>query len=535
MNIEIVILQIVAISCIAILLRSRKNLGWSLVAAGILGVIAIGWSLKARWTVWLAAGLWTVGIGFPILCMRQIVKLVAQEKYHQARRIANIVRILHPGDGWWIYPKVLKAQGFGQSGDLKSALAILEPMQQRDSYEGRLAIATVHSLQSKWYQYLNFAETELTPAQRMQENSSATMYLRSLGETRQLNELLTAVKNCHLQSSQSGNVALISLSKLYAFAFTGQVENVQILFKTSLKDQSPVTQRFWLATTQWCAGNAEISSSEFQELRQYSSCALQSALDWRSKQAPLRGYEILNLEGRIILSRLQQTQQEDLKYNPRNPIQLRQAPLTYLLIAVNCLVFVLPFALVHSSIFLFQNGLFNSAPSIRLTMGIVGIYDWGALVPEQFFNGAWWQPLTAMFLHDPSSIVHLLFNMLGLVVVGAFVESRLGTFKFAIAYFVSGIGSMGLLAVLAKWAGSETLSAIGASGAIMGMVGVMGAIYWKGWRQGDRVAKQWLRSIALIVALQTAFDAINPNVSMAGHLLGLFLGATAGLILSPKD
>jgi rhomboid protease GluP len=168
-------------------------------------------------------------------------------------------------------------------------------------------------------------------------------------------------------------------------------------------------------------------------------------------------------------------------------------------------------------------------------MGIIRIYDWGALVPDQFFAGAWWQPLTAMFLHDSSSIVHLLFNMLGLAVVGAFVESKLGTLKFSIAYFMSGIGSMGILAVLAKWVGAGTMSAIGASGAIMGMVGVMGAIYWKGWRKGDYVAKQWLRSIALIVGLQTVFDSLNPNVSMTGHLAGLFFGVAVGLVLSPKD
>ncbi len=186
--------------------------------------------------------------------------------------------------------------------------------------------------------------------------------------------------------------------------------------------------------------------------------------------------------------------------------------------------------------FLLKGGILRLSPaSAKIVMSIVGVYDWGALVPDQLFNGAWWQPLTAMFLHDPSSIIHLLFNMLGLAVVGAFVESRLGTFKFAIAYFVSGMGSMGILAVLAKWAGSGTMSAIGASGAIMGMVGVMGAIYWKGWRKGDLVAKQWLRSIAFIVGLQTAFDALNPNVSMTGHLAGLAVGVFVGLVLSPKD
>ena len=109
MSIEVVILQIVAISCIAILLRSKKNQGWSLVAASILITMAIGWRLKAQWTVGLVATLWTVGIGLPIFGMAQIAKLRSNEKYFQARRIANIVRILHPGDGWWTYPQTLQA------------------------------------------------------------------------------------------------------------------------------------------------------------------------------------------------------------------------------------------------------------------------------------------------------------------------------------------------------------------------------------------------------------------------------------------
>ena len=90
---------------------------------------------------------------------------------------------------------------------------------------------------------------------------------------------------------------------------------------------------------------------------------------------------------------------------------------------------------------------------------------------------------------------------------------------------------MFILAVLARIAGSGTLSAIGASGAIMGMVGVMAAIYWRGWRGGEQAAKQWLRSIVLIVGLQTVFDLMNPNVSMTGHMAGLVMGAIVGLVL----
>lgn len=531
MSLEIVILQIVAISCLAILFRSRQNLGWSLVASSILLIMAIGWFTKAKWTAWLVAGLWTVGIGLPIVGMSQIVKLVAQEKYDQARRIAQWVRILHPGDGWWHYPQILKAQALGQRGHLDSALAILEPIQNPSTYEGRLAIATAHGLQAQWNEYLNFAETQLTKQQRLQENSSASLYLRSLGETRQLNELLSLVRDCHLQSKQSGNLLLVLESKLYAFAFTGQVENVQLLLRTSLRHTSSVNQRFWIATAQWYAGQAEVAVPAFKNLQQEASCKLQYALAWRSQQAPLRAYEMLNLESRSILSRLRQTQEEDLRYNPRNPIPFQQVPLTYGLVLLNCLVYLMPIGVLWGWALLEQGSPDLTTPAAKFAESIVSVYEWGALVPDQFFAGAWWQPLTAMFLHDPSSIIHLLFNMLGLMVVGKFVEAKLGTLKFAIAYFASGIGSMGLLAILARWAGSGTMSAIGASGAIMGMVGVMGAIYWRGWRQGDRVAQQWLRSIVLIVGLQTAFDALNPNVSMTGHLTGLLLGSILGLVL----
>ena len=527
MSIEIVILQIVTISCTAILLRSKKNQGWSFVAASILIIMAIGWGLKAQWTVGLVSLLWTIGIALPIFLMSQIAKLRSQEKYSPARRIANVVRFLHPGDGWWNYPQTLQALALAHQGNLNGALKLLEPMQSINDYDGRLAIATIHCLQAKWYAYLNIAETQLTKAQRLDEASSAGLYLRSLGETRQLDQLLVAVRECHLRSGKTGNIALVLLSKLYAFAFTGQTREVKQLFNTGLKDYSSITKRFWIATSDWYAGSFEIANPEFQALKQFPSCELKSSLEWRSLQAPIRSFQLLNLESRSILQNLQRMQEEDLKYNPRNPTTLRQVPLTYAIVAVNCLVYALPFVIYYGVIR--SDIVFNLQPPLNsIVKELLDIYDWGALVPDQLFSGAWWQPLTAMFLHDPSSIVHLLFNMLGLIIVGAFVESRLGTLRYGIAYFTSGIGSMILLAILSRMTGAGNMSAIGASGAIMGMIGVMAAIYWKGWRKGDLVAKQWLRSIGLIVILQTAFDAVNPNVSGVGHLGGLFIGALVG-------
>ena len=48
-----------------------------------------------------------------------------------------------------------------------------------------------------------------------------------------------------------------------------------------------------------------------------------------------------------------------------------------------------------------------------------------------------WTIITYMFLHG--GLWHLVFNMIGLFFFGPRVESRLGSQRFAILYFLSGI------------------------------------------------------------------------------------------------
>jgi rhomboid protease GluP len=71
---------------------------------------------------------------------------------------------------------------------------------------------------------------------------------------------------------------------------------------------------------------------------------------------------------------------------------------------------------------------------------------------------------------------------------------------------------------------------IGASGSIMGIVGA-----WAGFLLRHRhapYAKQRLANVAMIVAIQIAFDLSTPQVSMAAHLCGLIAGFLLGLILA---
>ncbi|WP_405327240.1 rhomboid family intramembrane serine protease [Leeuwenhoekiella sp. LLG6367-2.1] len=56
-------------------------------------------------------------------------------------------------------------------------------------------------------------------------------------------------------------------------------------------------------------------------------------------------------------------------------------------------------------------------------------------------NFEYWQPLTHMFMHDQSSIFHILFNMYALYAFGGPVEQMLGKNKFIFFYFSAGLGA----------------------------------------------------------------------------------------------
>lgn len=56
-------------------------------------------------------------------------------------------------------------------------------------------------------------------------------------------------------------------------------------------------------------------------------------------------------------------------------------------------------------------------------------------------NFQYWQPITHMFMHDPTSIFHILFNMYALWAFGSPLEMRWGQKKFLFFYFSAGLGA----------------------------------------------------------------------------------------------
>ena len=76
---------------------------------------------------------------------------------------------------------------------------------------------------------------------------------------------------------------------------------------------------------------------------------------------------------------------------------------------------------------------------------------------------------------------------------------------------------------------------VGASGGVMGLVGATGAIMWRGWRREKaRIARRRLMVVIAVIVSQTLFDAVIPQVSMAGHLSGALLGFSLGMFLNDR-
>jgi membrane associated rhomboid family serine protease len=85
-----------------------------------------------------------------------------------------------------------------------------------------------------------------------------------------------------------------------------------------------------------------------------------------------------------------------------------------------------------------------------------------------------YQLVTHMFLHG--SFGHIFFNMFGLYMFGRVLESVLGSKKFFILYFLSGLGAA-LLQMLIYYLQDAPAVMIGASGAIFGILAAFAMMF----------------------------------------------------------
>lgn len=174
---------------------------------------------------------------------------------------------------------------------------------------------------------------------------------------------------------------------------------------------------------------------------------------------------------------------EDI-FKPKKPI------VTYILIAINILVFLLTYILGDNLLYI---GVNNRTLVVEF---------------HQYYR-----LLTSCFLH--ANIFHLFFNCYALYYIGSQIESFYGKTKYLIIYLLSGI--IGGLLSICIYDGFS----IGASGAIFGL---FGALVYFGYHYRLYLGTALRSQIIPVIFLNLALGFMIPNIDISAHFGGLIGG-----------
>jgi membrane associated rhomboid family serine protease len=154
--------------------------------------------------------------------------------------------------------------------------------------------------------------------------------------------------------------------------------------------------------------------------------------------------------------------------------------------------------------------------------------DWGSVIgyAPYFLGGPahgvaageWYRLVTAMFLHY--GVLHLLMNMYALWILGRELEAVLGRLRFVGLYVLAGLGGN----VAAYLFSAPNAATAGASTAVFGL---MAATFVVLKRLNLSVAP-----ILPVIVINVIFTFAVANISVAGHLGGLIVGAMVAAILA---
>jgi rhomboid protease GluP len=133
--------------------------------------------------------------------------------------------------------------------------------------------------------------------------------------------------------------------------------------------------------------------------------------------------------------------------------------------------------------------------------------------------GQWWRLVTAIFLH--ANLLHIGFNLWCLFDLGPGVESLFSTAKFVVFYLVAGVAGF----LLSLWWSPLGMS-VGASGAILGLIGILIGVSFHHGRLGREYRGQLWRWLIYIFIFGLFFAVDN-----AAHIGGLGAGLLLGYLV----
>lgn len=135
-----------------------------------------------------------------------------------------------------------------------------------------------------------------------------------------------------------------------------------------------------------------------------------------------------------------------------------------------------------------------------------------------------WRFLTTAFVHSPSSLLHIAFNMYILYAFGPALEAALGRLKFLVVYLICAIGgSVGVL-LLANPDPGWFVQVVGASGAIFGLLFLYVVLVLR--------SGQSPTTLLVMIGINLALPFFVGGIAWQAHIGGAVTGALIGGLLT---
>ncbi|WP_392486691.1 rhomboid family intramembrane serine protease [Haloimpatiens sp. FM7315] len=177
---------------------------------------------------------------------------------------------------------------------------------------------------------------------------------------------------------------------------------------------------------------------------------------------------------------------------------------TYILIGINIAMFIL-------SVYLSR--------SLTYINGEVLVFL-GAKYNPFIDAGEYFRLITCSFLHG--GLMHITFNMYALYAIGPVIEKAYGKLKYIVIYFVSAF-----TASLFSYFFSDGI-AVGASGAIFGLLGAMLMLSYK---MRNAMGNEFKKNIIAVIVVNIIIGMSVSNIDNYAHIGGLLGGIVTSYII----
>jgi rhomboid protease GluP len=205
---------------------------------------------------------------------------------------------------------------------------------------------------------------------------------------------------------------------------------------------------------------------------------------------------------------------------PEKPAPPQPIPVVWKLLAK---VPTVTYILLGSTIFVFLLQYLTQTLYGTIS-GLDPVAYWGAKINDLIKAGQYWRLVTPIWLH--ASIMHILFNMYALFVIGRGLEMQYGHERFLELYLLSGIAGNIASFML------STKASLGASTAIFGLIAAQTVfVYQNRALYGKRAPNMLLNNVMIIII--NLILGLSPGIDNMGHLGGLVGGLAFAWFAGP--